>query len=84
MQDDPRRRKPDISVAKQQLNWKPKYPLREGLEKTIAYFRNELERINYLENHHDNDLYFSAEEIEQFNQKNRIKNGIIFFISNQN
>ncbi len=37
--DDPRRRKPDISLAKKLLGWKPVVPLREGLSKTIAYFR---------------------------------------------
>ncbi len=37
--DDPKRRKPDITLAKQLLGWKPVVPLREGLAKTIAYFR---------------------------------------------
>ena len=37
--DDPKRRKPDITLAKQLLGWKPVVPLREGLSKTIAYFR---------------------------------------------
>ncbi len=37
--DDPKRRKPDISLAKELLGWEPKVPLREGLAKTIAYFR---------------------------------------------
>ena len=37
--DDPKRRKPDIPLAKELLGWKPVVPLREGLEKTIAYFR---------------------------------------------
>ncbi len=37
--DDPKRRKPDITLAKQLLGWKPVIPLREGLAKTIAYFR---------------------------------------------
>ena len=37
--DDPKRRKPDISLAKELLGWAPKVPLREGLAKTIAYFR---------------------------------------------
>ena len=37
-QDDPKQRKPDISVAQQQLQWAPKVSLREGLEKTIPYF----------------------------------------------
>lgn len=38
-QDDPKQRKPDISVALQTLDWTPKVQLRQGLEKTIQYFR---------------------------------------------
>ncbi|NLW32374.1 MAG: SDR family oxidoreductase [Fibrobacter sp.] len=38
--DDPRQRQPDISLAKQALNWEPAVELKEGLEKTIAYFRD--------------------------------------------
>ena len=38
-QDDPRQRKPDISRAQQLLKWNPTVPLREGLEKAVAYFR---------------------------------------------
>ena len=38
--DDPKRRKPDITLAKDLLDWEPKVPLQEGLAKTIAYFRN--------------------------------------------
>jgi UDP-glucuronate decarboxylase len=37
--DDPKRRQPSISLAKQNLGWEPKVGLREGLEKTIGYFR---------------------------------------------
>lgn len=37
-QDDPVQRQPDISKARQLLDWQPKVELREGLEKTIAYF----------------------------------------------
>ena len=37
-QDDPLQRKPVIDLAKKELNWEPKVPLREGLVKTIAYF----------------------------------------------
>jgi UDP-glucuronate decarboxylase len=37
-QDDPRQRQPDISKAKQILDWSPRTSLREGLAKTIAYF----------------------------------------------
>ena len=36
--DDPKQRKPDISLAKEKLGWEPKVELREGLIKTIAYF----------------------------------------------
>lgn len=42
-QDDPRQRKPDNSLAEAGLNWRPKIELREGLVKTIAYFREVLE-----------------------------------------
>lgn len=38
-QDDPRQRKPDISKARDILEWAPTVPLDAGLEKTIAYFR---------------------------------------------
>ncbi|MCL1926192.1 MAG: SDR family oxidoreductase [Syntrophorhabdaceae bacterium] len=42
-QDDPVRRKPDISFAKEKLGWEPAILLREGLIRTIAYFRELLE-----------------------------------------
>jgi len=42
-QDDPRQRRPDITLAKQHLNWEPRVNLNVGLEKTIAYFRKFLE-----------------------------------------
>jgi UDP-glucuronate decarboxylase len=38
-EDDPRQRQPDISLAKEKLDWEPKVALRDGLEETIAYFR---------------------------------------------
>ncbi|MDI6883460.1 MAG: SDR family oxidoreductase [Patescibacteria group bacterium] len=41
--DDPRRRKPDISLAKKKLGWYPKINLKKGLRKTIAYFKEELD-----------------------------------------
>ena len=37
-QDDPRQRRPDISKAKDLLNWSPRTPLKDGLKATIAYF----------------------------------------------
>ena len=39
-QDDPKRRKPDISKAKKILQWEPRITLKEGLEQTIAFFKN--------------------------------------------
>lgn len=41
--DDPVRRQPDISLAKEKLGWSPTVLLRDGLEMTIRYFRTELE-----------------------------------------
>jgi len=44
-QDDPEQRQPDISLAKEKLNgWEPKIQLREGLENTIAYFEQLLQK----------------------------------------
>lgn len=37
--DDPKQRKPDISLAKRTINWEPKIQLDEGLKKTIEYFK---------------------------------------------
>lgn len=42
--DDPRQRQPDIGLAREKLGWSPKVPLRDGLEKTIAYFDRLLAR----------------------------------------
>jgi len=39
-QDDPTQRRPDISLAKKELDWEPKINLKQGLEKTIPYFDN--------------------------------------------
>jgi len=41
-QDDPTRRRPDITRAKTHLGWEPRIPLEEGLQRTIAWFRGEL------------------------------------------
>jgi UDP-glucuronate decarboxylase len=38
-EDDPMQRQPDISLAKKELGWEPKIELREGLQRTIDYFR---------------------------------------------
>ena len=41
--EDPRRRKPNISLAKDKLDWEPKIDLSDGLDRTISYFRNKLD-----------------------------------------
>jgi len=38
-EDDPLQRQPDISLARKQLGWQPTVELDEGLDRTIAYFR---------------------------------------------
>jgi nucleoside-diphosphate-sugar epimerase len=42
--DDPRQRKPDITLARKELGWEPTVELRQGLTKTIAYFEELLKR----------------------------------------
>ena len=41
-QDDPARRRPDISLAKRELGWEPGIPLESGLRKTIEYFKSQV------------------------------------------
>lgn len=41
-QDDPKRRQPNIDLAKEHLGWSPKVDLEDGLKETIAYFRRTL------------------------------------------
>ena len=43
-EDDPRQRQPDISLAREKLEWEPKMQLREGLIKTVDYFDGLLKR----------------------------------------
>ena len=40
--DDPKQRKPDISLAKSLLGWAPNVSLQQGLKKTIPYFASEI------------------------------------------
>ncbi len=42
LEDDPKRRKPDIARAKELLGWEPRIPLEEGLKKTIDYFAKKI------------------------------------------
>jgi len=41
-EDDPKQRKPDISLAKEKLNWEPKISFEDGIKKTIEYFKSVL------------------------------------------
>jgi UDP-glucuronate decarboxylase len=45
-QDDPKQRQPDISRAKKILGWQPEIPLREGLQKAVAYFAARIKNDN--------------------------------------
>jgi UDP-glucuronate decarboxylase len=38
--DDPKQRRPDITLAHEHLGWQPKVALEDGLKPTIAYFRD--------------------------------------------
>jgi UDP-glucuronate decarboxylase len=47
--DDPRKRKPDITVAKRELGWEPRVRVEDGLAKAIAYFKKELEESGEIQ-----------------------------------
>lgn len=51
-QDDPKQRKPDITLAKKELNWEPEIQLEEGLKKTIEYFKNNHKEYNVEKSKH--------------------------------
>eukprot|EP00001_Collodictyon_triciliatum_P017736 03312_4 len=42
--DDPQQRRPDITLAKERIGWSPRYTVREGLERAIGYFLDEVTR----------------------------------------
>jgi len=43
--DDPKRRQPDISRARNILNWEPTISLEEGLKMTVPYFKKHMENV---------------------------------------
>ena len=47
--DDPRKRKPDISLAERSLDWRPSISLEKGLESTIEWFRSNFEQKERLQ-----------------------------------
>jgi UDP-glucuronate decarboxylase len=52
--DDPQQRKPDITRAKQLLNWEPIIDLDTGIRKTVEYFKEEIGLLKRSEKHHAN------------------------------
>lgn len=77
VEDDPKRRRPDISVAMRELNWKPVTKLQDGLKKTIDYFKNELNRnkndINAY-SYMDSFYYYSTDEQTSIAAKQKKQN----------
>jgi len=61
VEDDPRRRRPDISLAKKVLDWEPRVSLKQGLAKTIDYFRKELSRKHYSDG---NDVHPNEYQVD--------------------
>ena len=60
-QDDPKRRCPDITLARNTLSWEPKVSLEEGLAKTIAYFKNLLKKE---EKDYESPMFFSLRQMD--------------------
>lgn len=71
VEDDPQRRKPDIDRAKKYLNWEPRIPLKIGLEKTIEYFRKELEQSK----HSNRNIYVPKRSKSSIRSPNDKPNG---------
>ena len=70
VEDDPRQRKPDISLAKKVLNgWAPKVEIEKGLEKTIEYFRRELEKQTFVFN--DAESFNDIDDVTLFSIRNK-------------
>lgn len=55
--DDPKQRQPDITKARELLNWEPKVDRKEGLEKTYAYFKTLSTESLYKKEHKDFSAY---------------------------
>eukprot|EP00285_Hemiselmis_virescens_P014153 CAMPEP_0173381546 /NCGR_PEP_ID=MMETSP1356-20130122/3929_1 /TAXON_ID=77927 ORGANISM="Hemiselmis virescens, Strain PCC157" /NCGR_SAMPLE_ID=MMETSP1356 /ASSEMBLY_ACC=CAM_ASM_000847 /LENGTH=412 /DNA_ID=CAMNT_0014335403 /DNA_START=123 /DNA_END=1361 /DNA_ORIENTATION=- len=47
--DDPQQRKPDITVAKENIGWSPKVSVKEGLRQTVEYFAKELKEVGEID-----------------------------------
>lgn len=64
VEDDPQRRKPDITRAKTYINWEPRVSLKMGLQKTIEYFRKELDRSI----HSQRNIFIPQNNVDHHNQ----------------
>ena len=58
VEDDPKRRRPDITTAKKVLGWFPTVSFERGLAKTIEYFQKELSRSDNSEKHNGDATEF--------------------------
>lgn len=84
VEDDPRRRRPDISVARQQLdNWSPTTPLVDGLKKTIGYFRAELDKIKNGHNKNKKNEGKYSDSDEENEEANRSSFENLFYLFDQ-
>ena len=74
-QDDPVRRQPDISLAKEKLGWSPKIKLREGLIESIRYFDDLLIQDGKSANFHESlaKAYVRKEDYSAFEGRDTIK-----------
>jgi UDP-glucuronate decarboxylase len=63
--DDPKQRRPDITVAMTLLEWQPRVSVTLGLTSTIAYFREQLAATPMVENSHHEDYSISVPTLER-------------------
>jgi len=68
VEDDPQRRRPDITRAKEKLGWEPVVPLEKGLRKTVEYFSKELGRTK----HSDRNIGDPSEYLLHFQRRNEL------------
>ena len=74
VEDDPQRRKPDITVAMRELNWVPRTKLIDGLKQTVDYFRRELNKNKHINTEDslikDSNLYLTESEEKKLKMRN--------------
>jgi nucleoside-diphosphate-sugar epimerase len=65
-EDDPKQRRPDITLATTLLEWQPRVPVTTGLASTIAYFQTQLDGVSAAVNGHHRDHPSSIHAVEHF------------------